>query len=193
VFVPFLLAGCWNSGLIQLLRSRLKQRGTYMDVGANIGLTLVPVAHSAQTICIGLEPDPSNYRYLARNCFGHDNISLHNMALFDKPGVMEFELSGYNYGDHRMHRSRANGAFSEQDRSVIQVNTARLDDLISSSIKRPLAIKIDTQGAEPFVIAGARRIIAQTDFLVLELWPYGINRLQGDFGVIRQESRVKRI
>jgi hypothetical protein len=43
-----------------------------------------------------------------------------------------------------------------------------------------LAAKIDTQGAEPFVIEGGQQTLSQASIIVLEFSPYHITRLGSD-------------
>ena len=42
-----------------------------------------------------------------------------------------------------------------------------LDDLLPI-LQSPIAVKIDTQGAEPFVVSGGHRVLAQTEPLLME-------------------------
>ncbi len=44
-----------------------QERGVFIDVGANIGLTIIPVVRDAHIRCFGFEPDPTNFRYLRNN------------------------------------------------------------------------------------------------------------------------------
>jgi hypothetical protein len=44
----------------------------------------------------------------------------------------------------------------------------------------PLAVKIDTQGAEPFVFSGGSRTLAGADLIIAEWAPYWLGRLGGD-------------
>src|SRR3954452_2538121 len=56
--------------LQSLLRDRLFAggSGTLLDVGANIGLTSIPVARALPGVrCFAFEPDCDNYRLLLRN------------------------------------------------------------------------------------------------------------------------------
>ena len=46
-----------------------------------------------------------------------------------------------------------------------------------TALSGPVVIKIDVQGAEPLVLRGAPEIIGRAAFLVMEYWPYGIDRL----------------
>ena len=43
-------------------------------------------------------------------------------------------------------------------------------------------MKVDTQGAEPFVIAGGASVLVNTDVLSLEFWPYSMLRMGGSIG-----------
>ena len=68
----------------------------------------------------------------------------------------------------------------EQTRDTIHVQADRLDAVLER-LRRPLGVKIDTQGAEPFVIAGGASVLAAADVLSLEFWPYSMLRM-GDIG-----------
>jgi hypothetical protein len=67
----------------------------------------------------------------------------------------------------------------EQFRPTIQVKSERLDAL-HLDLQRPLAVKIDTQGAEPNIFAGGRETLAKADLIAFEFWPYGMRRIGGD-------------
>jgi FkbM family methyltransferase len=160
--------------------------GTFIDIGANIGLTTIPVAQNPAVRCFAFEPEPVNFENLAVNVSAncrHGNVTINQIALFDRTSVMEFEVGEGNLGDHRIHLSNQPGQYSEQQRRVIKVNAAPLDEVIAE-ISGPLAVKIDTQGAEPFVIGGGRQTLAKAGLLILEFWPYGAARLDGDLNSV---------
>lgn len=157
--------------------------GTYLDIGANIGLTTVPIAQNPDVTCISFEPEPRNFANLAVNVqwnCKHQNVELKNVAIFDKPAVLRFELADDgNLGDHRVHLSDRPGAMREEMRSIIEVPAVRLDD--SVELKRlPVAAKIDTQGAEPFVLEGGIETLSECGLLSIEFMPYMMMRLGGD-------------
>ena len=64
----------------------------------------------------------------------------------------------------------------EHKRRTIEVEALPLDDAAGEA-QQPLVIKIDTQGAEPYVFAGGREVIGRAGLLVSEFWPYGIAQL----------------
>jgi hypothetical protein len=79
-------------------------------------------------------------------------------------------LSEDNLGDHRLQRTAADAG----PHSIL-VETQRLDDLLrAEALERPVVMKVDAQGSEVGVFAGAHETLARTDFLITEYWPRGI-------------------
>jgi FkbM family methyltransferase len=183
VFWQYARSGEWarrtNDTLIEFFANR---GGTYIDVGANIGLTTIPVAQNSAVRCVAVEPEPTNYANLVANVrlnCTYGNVETHQIAVFDKATTLRFELASRNLGDHRIRTTEAAGLMGEQDRPVIEVSGRPLREVVGQATS-PLAIKIDTQGAEPFVVAGGQDIIASAELLLLEFWPYGMRRAGGD-------------
>lgn len=128
--------------------------GTYIDIGANIGLTTPPVARNPLVNCFAFEPEPTNVANLQANVrrnASHRNVVLHRLALLDRAGSVLFGLSDDgNRGDHRVVTGSGGG------RRTIEVAAAPLD-APDVPITGRLAIKVDTQGAEPAVISDGMR------------------------------------
>src|SRR5262245_10344023 len=61
LFRSFVTTGEYVPELVALFRSALSNGGTYIDIGANIGLTLLPMAKLPGVRCIAFEPDPLNF------------------------------------------------------------------------------------------------------------------------------------
>jgi FkbM family methyltransferase len=160
---------------------------TYIDIGANIGLTTIPVAQFPHVSCLAIEPEPTNYQNLVanvgRNC-PHGNVRTRQLAVFREAGTIQFELATDNLGDHRLRLTQDVGAFQEQDRRVITVEAAPLDAVTTDLSLNRVGIKIDVQGAEAFVFEGGRDTLARVGLLILEFWPYGIARMKADPEVI---------
>jgi FkbM family methyltransferase len=176
------------------------EAGTYLDIGANIGMTVVPVAFNPLVKCHAFEPEPANYQNLERNIAENcpdGNVKTYRVALFEREAVLPFEIATINLGDHRLHVSTDLPAKEgEAERKIINVPCIRLDDL-AIALDGPLLIKIDTQGAEPFVFAGGQVTLAKADIILLECSPYLMARLGGDPNIIidflRKEFSVGRI
>jgi FkbM family methyltransferase len=157
--------------------------GTYLDIGANIGLTTIPVAANFKVKCYSFEPDPDNFGFLVlnvrENC-RHDNVSAFPLALSDFDGQIQLEKSHNNLGDHRVRpHSAKQGRFGEQDRKVINVKCSKLDSL-ALQIVPPLFVKIDVQGAEPLVILGGSKTLSRADVMLMEWSPYQMHVMGTD-------------
>lgn len=183
--------GLWSPELHACVATRIFGRGsggTFVDIGANIGLTCVPIAKKHGIACVAFEPDPTNYDLLLRNIARNDAgqfIVTHNMALSDTDGELALELSTTNLGDHRL-RFGAHGAdqdaFDESARRTINVPARRLDSLLDASqLTGPVLAKIDVQGAELHVLDGAVSVLDTIDAVVIEFWPYGLRRAGASF------------
>jgi FkbM family methyltransferase len=188
LFTHYVLDGSWSLDIVNVFRNFYHERGTgtYIDIGSNIGMTLIPMTSIEGLDCIGIEASPSHFDLLRRNLLRnrvHDRVALHNAAIFEKPASITFELSPNNFGDNRVRTSgpTASGAYGEESRETISVDGVRIDDLLADSkIKRPLAIKMDIQGSEPYLFLGGPALLGVTDLLVTEFWPYGLARLGFD-------------
>jgi len=182
----------WRPGFSKFFNDyfRHRGRGIFVDIGANIGLTTIPVAGNSGISCFAIEPDPANFRYLRNNVSvncPHGNVQLFNLALFDSTGSLDFQLSVSNKGDHRLCRDPATGALGERQWPVIRVPTARLDDLpplSRSDDAGPLAVKIVAQGAEAQIVVGGHRVLSHAGAMVVEVYPYAIERLRGDLAAL---------
>jgi FkbM family methyltransferase len=199
ILPSYVKTGTWSSELQTLLADRIFKNGagTFLDIGANIGLTCIPVATRHRVSCIGFEPDPTNYALLrgniARNSVSQ-YIQTHKIALSDSDGELALELSGDNLGDHRLRlveQAPDNGAFGESHRQTIKVKALRLDEVVDGSqLQSPVLAKIDVQGAELHVLKGSTGILKKIDVIVIEYWPYGLKRAGASFIELSHYLRV---
>jgi FkbM family methyltransferase len=181
VLSEYMLTGKYSPELVKFLQDWFKQfgHGTMIDVGANIGLTTAPIAMSG-VACICFEPDANNFRLLQANTAQYSQnglVKLFNVAIFDSDGEVSFEVSDWNHGDHRVRLVDEKGAFGEQHRRVTTVEARRLDNMVNvNDVRRPLFVKIDTQGGEAHALKGGETVVASADLLSLEFCPYLIRR-----------------
>lgn len=194
VFGEYLTTKAYSPGVVDLILDEFRRRGgtgTFVDIGANIGLTLRPVINAFPSVeCIGFEPDPDNFELLRRNVGGPRDTEyprLLNLALAASESEMLLERSSWNHGDHRLIGIDESGPerFAENERATVPVKAVPLDSqLDTADMKRPIVVKIDTQGAEPEVVEGGSRLLSEADMILIEFWPYGIRRRGRDVGDI---------
>jgi FkbM family methyltransferase len=170
--------GCQIALLAEFFESQ--GGGTYFDIGGNIGLTTIPIARNSKVKCLTFEPDVSNFKNLvinvARNC-PHGNVSVHNIAIFERKAEISLGVAEDNLGDHRI----AMGANAQ--RKLVNVAALPLDEFLGE-IEGPVAVKIDTQGAEPYVVAGGRAVLSRASIVILEFSPYHLVSMGSDPSII---------
>jgi FkbM family methyltransferase len=181
--------GRWAPELAEKLKTFFGESGgTYLDIGANIGMTTIPIAQCNERVkCYAFEPEPANYRNLLRNIAENcpsSNIETFQLALHEREEVLPFEIADGNLGDHRLHIETGLPAKqNEKSRQIIEVRCVRLDDL-PIHLTGPVFAKIDTQGAEPYVFAGGSKTLAEADAILVEWSPYHMARLGGNPDIV---------
>ena len=176
--------GTWSKGTNDLFVKFFEKNGggTYLDIGSNIGLTTIPVAQNPDVTCYCFEPEPGNYLNLEKNIknnCSNNNVILKNIALYHKSSKLSFELSPINHGDHRIQLDDKLNSMDENTWKTIEINAKPLDECRIKT-DGPLAAKIDTQGAEPFVIIGGKKILSKVELLIVEFSPYWMARMGSD-------------
>jgi FkbM family methyltransferase len=183
VIQRYALEGCWSPKTIAMVQDFFgpSKEGTYLDIGANIGLTAVPIAASSIRT-IAFEAVPTNVAFLRRNADANGatkHIEVVGAALLDKPGEVTFELSPTNHGDHRFRNADDISLMDESQWATITVPAHALDSY-ADRISGPVVMKIDVQGAEPLVFRGGRAVFDKVDLLICEISPYAMARMQVD-------------
>jgi len=129
--------------------------GMLFDVGANIGYfsLLWAAAHPANRV-FAFEPSPMVFEMLKGNVeeagLG-SNIQAHKVALSKETGVAEFD-TGPN------DQTGWGGISCAPSQNTIRVATAKLDDVMRRNGVIDI-LKIDTEGADAWVLEGARELL----------------------------------
>ncbi|HWE30760.1 MAG TPA: FkbM family methyltransferase [Polyangia bacterium] len=159
----------WEPHIRDLIRFHLPARGVFVDVGANIGYHALSIACAfADARVLAFEPNPCVRAQLVvnRRLSRADNVDVFDCALGAAPGRTRFYAQGaadYNRGRSSLQRNADLGARID----AIDVECRTLDDVIGDG--RVDIVKLDTQGTELAVLAGARRLIARfSPLIVLE-------------------------
>lgn len=132
--------------VVDLLEKLSSRDSVFLDIGANLGLVSIPVSKIVKTVH-SFEPVTENIDALKKNISlnNRENITVHPFALGDKAGKASAEKR--NEG--------SSGTFTLTEGSDFEVK--RLDDI--ADISAANLIKIDVEGMEPAVLAGAQNLI----------------------------------
>ena len=138
---------------LRVLRSLLQVGGTFVDVGAHIGVWSLEagsaVGQGGQVIAF--EPHPQTYAKLARNL--NLNAALTHWHPFEaavssEPGQANFEL---------VEISACSRIVTHSDEKTIRIPVMALDEVLDG--KPCDGIKIDVEGHEAAVIAGCTKTL----------------------------------
>ncbi len=173
VMTPLLrLHGRWESHERQMLEAELSPGAVAVDVGANVGYMTIAAANRVGPggLVIAVEPHPANVALLEANIAINGvapRVRVVAGAAWSQPGTVELAESPSNTGDHRVETLR-------DERATLQVEAVRLDDVVPGDA-RVAVIKLDTQGTEHHVLAGAQALLARDRPVILtEFWPRGL-------------------
>jgi len=140
--------GKYEPYLSELIAEKADSSRIAIDVGANIGYYTVLLAKKVKKV-YAIEPEKESYEILRKNTRGMTGVVTIMAAASDKKGAGKLAVSEENFGDHRLVTEGTGKA----------VKTITLDELAEE--ERVGLIKIDTQGWEPKVIEGAKKIISR--------------------------------
>ncbi len=162
---------------ISLLGQKIKPGSTILDIGANIGFytTLFSRLTGPGGRVVSIEPDITNFSYLALQTGNLDNVELIHGAAGPVTGTTNIYLSNMLNVDHRTYEPEAYT-------SIQQVSMYRPDDLIEQG--QPVDfVKMDIQGFEVQALQGMQQILRDNDDINLlsEYWPYGL-KMAGNSG-----------
>jgi FkbM family methyltransferase len=167
-------SGLYEPCTMTVLSHILREGDVFVDVGANIGaFTLVAsrlVGNSGRVI--SLEPSSRENARLRHNIALNrlQNVTVHDVAAgAETASGMLHVAAGAHTGLNTLEPSFMYSGIAEDH--VEQVAIVRLDDVLQrEGLGNVRAIKVDAEGGEHRVIAGARRTIeAERPVLILEV------------------------
>jgi FkbM family methyltransferase len=147
-----------------------------LDIGANHGEMSLPQRIPAPARLVMLEPNPLLAPLLARSVATHPDaarIDVRQAAVSDREGTTTLHLdekwSGTSSLDFRSGDGRYKGSGRQTHRDVV-VDVTTIDAIVAAAAPqvRCLAVKIDVEGHEARLLAGARQALAGPCFLILE-------------------------
>jgi FkbM family methyltransferase len=163
------LARFWHLDLLPSLV--LLEQGVLVDIGAHEGLwtrDVLEIAPAARVIAC--EPQADLAAQVEARFAGDPRVTFERRAIADAHGTREFHLMDASVNASlRAPRPGMDDLYESGwgVRSTIQVQTTTVDALVGDA---PVGLlKIDVQGAEHDVLAGAARALARTAAVMLEV------------------------
>lgn len=170
---------------LAFVRQSVRLGDNVLDIGANIGFFAIHMASfiGAEGHVHAYEPIAANAELLERsireNRFG-DRITLRRAAVGAAPGEIRLAYLPLESGSHNSGGAYLLGAdgTAPYHHETVSVPMIQLD---KEEFRRPVRfIKIDVEGAEPFVFRGARELLAADRPIILsEIHPRQLARVSG--------------
>lgn len=150
------LKGRSERTLIDILERGVRREGVALDIGANIGLTAVTMARRLPGPIYAFEPHPETFGHLRRTLVANkaDNVTPFNLALGREPGQLPFFVDPDSSASHLVmpHTLGSEGTTVSVDISTVDTFAVPLEAPVNF-------MKIDAEGADGDVLAGAARTI----------------------------------
>lgn len=175
---------------IQAISKAMNNAESFIDAGANIGVFALTIAQAyPNRSVIAVEPLPSNYIKLKRNILlnGLSNVESYKAAVADTSDSLSFYVNPIHDGggsiiqpeDYRTADIKLDaGRYRAQHPNFVaveQVNSLRLDDLISTRT----VVKIDVEGAEVSALQSGTSALRSglIDVMVVEVMEFTIGEV----------------
>jgi FkbM family methyltransferase len=145
----------WEVPEVNALLRWVPYGGTVIDVGANIGFFTTRFAHKVGPAgkVLAIEPEELNLRRLRKRLdrfVSNRIVEILPGVVSDREGIAKLQINPDRPGDHKLAASG------------VDVDAYTLDGVIKRrGWGRVDFVKIDVQGAESLVLAGAREMLAR--------------------------------
>lgn len=162
-----LLDGYWESWVTEVFMRLVRPGMTVVDVGANVGWysLLAAMLVGPEGRVFSFEADPDTHRLLSDslevNGFRGRTV-VEQVAVADSPGEVGFHRFLNHRGSNSIRQSEDDAAEFGDSLELITVPSVSLDAYFADSDVSIDVLKIDAEGAEPAIVAGAQRLLAAT-------------------------------
>lgn len=167
-----IVKGAW---LRLMFASYLEPGDVVLDIGANVGHYTKKYAQRVGPTGAVYAVEPSHLAIeVLRNemCPAYPWVISFEIALADTAGVRPFYTA---CGDTQRSSLWVNNLLERDDPPTSEpVFVTTLDTLMTTLPRCPKLIKVDAQGAEAAILAGATKTLSYPIAWALELWPMGL-------------------
>jgi FkbM family methyltransferase len=174
-------SGIFELENLQTLIALIKPNTEIFDIGANIGMMLIPMLKSDKTITlVAVEASPNNIPYLKKTHEHNpykDRWTIIDKAVFDHEGKLNFHMASPQNGAYDSIHNTQRANFEK----TVEIECTTIDTIWNSRNKPVVScIKIDIEGADLLALKGGINCINSCKPSILMEWnqinihPFGL-------------------
>jgi FkbM family methyltransferase len=157
--------GLYDFKDMSFLLHLLREDDLFVDIGANVGTYTILASSCCKSESISIEPIQDTFRSLTNNIQVNDllkKVTLLNIGIGSEESVLRFTNS-LDCINHVL--SEAEDSYPD----TVEIKVRKLDDVLEN--RKPILLKIDVEGFESQVIAGANKTLESENLLgvIMEL------------------------
>ncbi len=177
-----LVDGYWEKWISDQLFHLVKPGMKVVEIGANVGyytlLLADLVGDKGHVTAFEANPQLANTLFHTLHLNGyHDRSTVCNLAVFDKKARLKFHVFDRFQGSSSLF---AQVETAKDVRDKLRSITVQANTLDAAFDGEADYLKIDAEGAEPFILRGAERVLQNKNILVqLEFAPAMLNSYPG--------------
>ncbi len=144
---------------------------TIIDIGANKGQFSEACFQLFDKVkIIAIEPDANTSKILKKN-LSDKNIDIISKVISSRIGTINFQINEDSQVSSvlSLGKDRKKFFLNSKVKNIKKLPVSTLDRVINKRVKKPILIKIDTQGLEYEIIKGAKNILKITKWVILEV------------------------
>jgi FkbM family methyltransferase len=187
----------YESDVAAVFQRAIQPGDTVLDVGANVGVgmfsVLAGMLAGPDGRVVGFEPEATNRERLAAHLALNEiaNVTVVNQPVSDRIEDAIFHLNSDNDGGHALWdpaQLPANRRSRENPRPTVARTTTIDAEMARMGLAPPRLIKIDTEGAEHRVLAGASGLLREFEvpYIIAELNEFGLGQLNSSQAALRR-------
>jgi FkbM family methyltransferase len=195
IMVAFLKGGrLYEPEIAEVFNRAILPGDTVLDVGANIGIFSILAARlvGPKGCVVGFEPAADNLERLAANLALNDltNVVVVDQPASDRVGSVTFYLNSDNDGGHSLWdpgKDPLHPKSRENLRPIVTTTTTIDTEVARLGLAPPRLIKIDAEGAEHLVLAGAVELLREYEipYIIAELNEIALSQMGSSQAALR--------